>query len=147
MPNQFRRLIVSASRSPPGLDPKRIHFRNSFSLGYKKGRLLELIFALGGLFCNSFGSFFKPWEHLGSAGGQLVYHKNGLDHQRCAKRHFPKIPSLFWSHSGVFFYDFFSFLNPVFKHSFCLSSGTNFSGILALFRHHFVTVVCTCRDL
>ena len=49
-------IIVSASRSPPGLDPKRVHFWSSFSLGSEKGRLLALIFSLGALFGAIFGS-------------------------------------------------------------------------------------------
>ena len=53
-------LIVSASRSPPGLDPKRVHFWSSFSPGSEKGPLLELIFALGKLFGVTFNSFFDP---------------------------------------------------------------------------------------
>ena len=56
----FEHFIVSASRSPPGLDPKRVHFWSSFSLGSEKGPLLELIFALGELFGVIFGSFFDP---------------------------------------------------------------------------------------
>ena len=52
--------IVNASRSPPGLDPKRVHFWSSFSPGSEKNPLLELIFALGELFGVIFGSFFDP---------------------------------------------------------------------------------------
>ena len=39
---------------------KRVHFWSSFSLGSGKGRLLELIFALGELFGVIFGLFFDP---------------------------------------------------------------------------------------
>ena len=52
--------IVSALRSPPGLDPKRVHFWCSFSSGSEKGPLLELIFGLGELFGVILGSFFNP---------------------------------------------------------------------------------------
>ena len=48
--------IVSASRTPPGLAPKRVHFWSSFWLGSEKGRLLALIFSLGALFGAIFGS-------------------------------------------------------------------------------------------
>ena len=95
-PPYFLYLIVSASRSPPGLALKRVRFWSAFSFGSEKGRLLELIFALEGLFCVIFGSFFEPWEHFGSAGGLLFDHKNGLDHPRCAKRHFPENPVIFF---------------------------------------------------
>ena len=36
-----------------------------------------------------FWFIFRSWAHFGSAGGQFFHHKNGLDHQRCAKRNFP----------------------------------------------------------
>ena len=48
-------VIVSASRSPPGLDPKRVDFWSSFSPGSEKDPLLELTLALGEVFVVIFG--------------------------------------------------------------------------------------------
>ena len=52
--------IVSASRSPLGLDPKRVDFWSSFSPGSEKGPLLDFILALGKVFGVIFVSFFDP---------------------------------------------------------------------------------------
>ena len=119
-------LIVSASRSPPGLAPKRGRFWSSFSLGSEKGRLLELIFALGGLFGVIFGSFFEPWAHFGSAGGQLFHHKNGLDHQRRPNRHFPQNILIFWVPFWSHFSSIFRFLGLCFWASFFVESRDRF---------------------
>ena len=95
--------IVSASRSPPGLDPKRVHFWSSFSPGSEKGPLLELIFALGELFGVIFGSFFDPWEHFGSAGSPLFDHKTVWATKGAPRSICTKIQSFFWIHLGVIF--------------------------------------------
>ena len=170
-------IIVSASRSPPGLDwilydcslledlfelifcvfpmvwalfsrivfgCEKIHFWSSFS---PSGLFLEPFLALFWLFFQIFWSICRSWAHFGSAGGQLFHHKNGLDHQRRPSGISPKINSLFWSHFGVSFCDFFCFLSSIFKHRFLLSSEADFSWILASFRHHFFVLFWICRHL
>ena len=92
-----------AQSAGPGF--QRVHFWSSFSLGSEKGRLLELIFALGGLFCVIFGSFFEPWEHFGSTGGTLFDHKSGLSHQRRHQRQNPGYKVILWV---PFSYNFFN---------------------------------------
>ena len=115
--NGLSRIIVSASRSPPGLDskgstfgahfrlaPKRVDFWRSFS---HSGLFLEPFLAHVWFIFRLFSLIFRSWAHFGSAGGQLFHHKNGLDHQRRPNRHFPQnililwVP--FWSHVSSIF--------------------------------------------
>ena len=98
--------IVSASRSPPGLDskgstfgahfrlaPKRVDFWRSFS---HSGLFLEPFLAHVWFIFRLFWLIFRSWAHFGSAGGPLFHHKNGLDHQRRPNRHFPENDFIFF---------------------------------------------------
>ena len=123
---------------------KRIHFWSSFSVS---GLFLERFLIHVWFIFRLFWLIFRSWAHFGSAGGQLFHHKNGLDHQRRPSGISPKIKSLFWSHFGVSFCDFFCFLSSIFKHRFLLSSEADFSWILASFRHHFFVSFWICRHL
>ena len=128
-------------------------FQASFLVA-KRTLFLELCFALGvlfgafrRLFFAHFGSCFFLGRTLGALGANLFITKTVWTTKGAPIGISPKIPSVFWSHFGLIFYDFFGFSSPVLKHSFCLSSGTDFSWILASLRHHFFTVVCSCRHL
>ena len=123
---------------------KRIHFWSSFSLS---GLFLELLLAHIWLIFRSFWLMFRSWAHFGSAGGQLFHHKNGLDHQSSTRGRSRDIKSIFWSHFGISFCDFFSFLSSIFKHCFLLSSDVDFSWILTPFQHRFFVFCCTCPHL
>ena len=108
---------------------------------------MELIFALGVLVCVIFGSFFEPWEHFWSAGGYFLIIKTVWATKGAPRGISPKILSLLWIHFGVIFRVFFDFGGSVFKLRFLLSSGADFSWILASFGHMFLiffVIVDTC---
>ena len=94
----------------------RIHFWSSFSI---PGRFLEQFLVHFLVIFRSFLLIFRSWAHFGSAGGQLFHYKNGLDHQRRPKRHFPQNPIICLEPFRSNLLRFFRFLSLVFKHSFC----------------------------
>jgi len=136
-----------------------------------KGPLLELIFAwlrkgstfgahfltrgsfwsdfwlMFGSFFGYFGSFFVLGRTLGALGANFFITKTVWTTKGAPIGISPKMASLFWSHFGVIFRLFFDFWGSVFELRFLLSSGTDFSWILASFRHNFLIFFSTCRHL
>ena len=114
--------IVSASRSPPGLDPKRVHFWSSFSPGSEKGPLLELIGFI-------FGSFFNPWEHFGSAGSHVLITKR-FESPRVRREVFTlkylQFAASIWE---LFLEDFLIYGALLSSIVFCWVPGTTFHGL------------------
>ena len=83
-------VIVSASRSPPGLDSKGSTCEAHFRLAPKRVDFWSSFSHSGGLFGVIFGPFFGLWERFGSAGAPIFDHKSGLSHQRVFQEAFPQ---------------------------------------------------------
>ena len=121
----YPKLFYLQGRAPNFFYCKR--FAQSAGPGSEKGPLLELIFAwlrkgstFGAhfrtrevrlchflLICRSSGALWELW-------GPTFDHKNGLDHQRCPKRHFPKYIFTFLVTFGNRFSSIFRFLGLCF---------------------------------
>ena len=100
-----------------------------------------------GSFFRYFGQFFVLGRNLGALGANFFITKTVWTTKGAPIGISPKKVSLFGSDFGVIFGDFFGFLRSAFKHRFLLSSGFDFSWILASFRHNFLIFFCTCRHL
>ena len=150
-------LIVSASRSPPGLDskgstfgahfrlaPKRIDFWRSFS---HSGLFLEPFLAYVWFIFQLFWLIFRSWAHFGSAGGPLFHHKNGLDHQRRPNRHFPQNIVTFWGPFWSHFSSIFRFLGLCFWASFFVEFRDRFFMDFGFIPAQFFDIFSTCRHL
>ena len=126
----------------------------------RKGSTFGILFHTRGSFWKSFSqsrgsreSFLACFPIFGRTLGALganFYHKSGLDHQRRPKRDFPQYPFTFGDQFGSHFWSiFFLFIFEALFLSlvFLLSSGTDFSWILASSRHIFLIFLYTCRHL
>ena len=86
---------------------------------------------------DSFSGHFSFSGALWERWGSIFHHENGLDHQRCPKRHFPQNPFIsldpFWNYVLWFVFCFLSF---VFRHRFLLSTEAECSWMFVSFRHH-----------
>ena len=129
-------LIVSASRSPPGLDSKGSTFGAHFRLAPKRVDFGSSFSYSGGSFVLFLAYFSSLGSNLAALGAHFFSTKTVWTTKGAPIGISPKIPSVFWSYFGVMSCDFLGFLSSVFKHRFLLSSGTDVSWILALFRHN-----------
>ena len=140
-------LIVSASRSPPGLDPKRVNFWSSFSPGSEKNPLLELMFAFGKFFGVIFGLFFEPWAHFESAEWPFLITKAAWITKGAARSKTREIKSFLGpirdSCFNIVLICGALFLSIV----FLLCSGTDLSWIVVSCRHNVLILCYTCRHL
>ena len=162
--------IVSASRSPPGLDwilndcslledlfelifcvfPmvwalfSRIVFGceqiHFWSSFSPSGLFLEPFLALCWLFFQICWSICRSWAHFGSAGGQLFHHKNGLDHQRRPNRHFPQNIVTLWVPFWRHFSSIFRFLGLCFWASFFVEFRDRFFMDFGFISTHFFDI-------
>ena len=108
---------------------------------------MALIFSLGALFGAIFGSclvhFSVILAHFSFLGalwerwGPTFSSQKRFETKGAPMGISPDKVSFFGTHFGVFFGVFFDFWGSVFELRFLLSSGTDFSWILASFRHNF----------
>ena len=114
---------------------------------HSRGSFWSHFWLMFGSFFGYFGSFFVLGRTLGALGAHFFITKTVWTTKGAPIGISPKIYSLFGSHFGVIFRVFFEFWGSVFELRFLLSSGTDFSWILASFQHNFLIFFCTCRHL
>ena len=139
--------IVSASRSPPGLDSKGSTFGGHFRLAPKKVDFWSSFSHSGGSFVSFLAYFSVIGSTLGALGAYFLITKTVWTTKVAPRGISPQILPLLWIHFGIVFRVFFDFLGSVLKHRFLLSSGTDFSWMLASFRHHFLIFFCAGTHL
>ena len=144
---RFLHFIVSASRSPPGLDSKGSTFGAHLRLAPKRVDFWSSFSHSWGSLALFFGHFSSLGRTLGALGAHFLITKTVWATKGATRGKTPDKKSLFGYHFGVIFWVFFDFWGSVFKRRFLLSSETDFPWIVASFRHNFLILFCTCRHL
>ena len=140
-------VIVSASRSPPGLDSKVSTFGAHFRLAPKRVDFWGSFSHSGGSFVSFLAHFSNLGSTLAALGAHFFITKTVWTTKGAPIGISPKMASIFWSHFGVVFCDFLNLLSSVFKHRFWLSSEADFSWISVSFRHIFFVCFWICPHL